>query len=72
MPRTIELGRSFVRVEYQSTQAGAKSLFALDNLWDGLGALIVMYPQIEYCFGKVTMYPSFGTEGRDMILYFLK
>ena len=72
MPNTIELGRSFVRLEYQSTQAGAKSLFALDNLWDGLGALTVMYPQIKYCFGKVTMYPSYGILGRDMILYFLK
>lgn len=71
MPHTIELGRSFVSLEYQSTRAGAKGLFALDNLWDGLGALIVIYPQIKYFFGKVTMYPTFSTEGRNMILYFL-
>lgn len=71
MPYTIELGRSFVSLEYQSTRAGAKGLFALDNLWDGLGALIVIYPQIKYFFGKVTMYPTFSTEGRNMILYFL-
>lgn len=71
MPHTIELGRSFVSLEYQSTRAGAKGLFALDNLWDGLGALIVTYPQIKYFFGKVTMYPTFSTEGRNMILYFL-
>lgn len=71
MPKTLELGRSFVRLEYQSTKAGAKSLFALDNLWDGLGALTVKYPQIKYFFGKVTMYPSFGVKARDMILYFL-
>lgn len=71
MPHTIELGRSFVSLEYQSTRAGAKGLFALDNLWDGLGALVVIYPQIKYFFGKVTMYPTFSTKGRNMILYFL-
>lgn len=72
LPYTLELGRSFVRIEYQSSQAGAKSLFALDNLWDGLGALSIEYPQIKYYFGKVTMYPSFGNQGRDIILYFLQ
>lgn len=72
LPYTLELGRSFVRIEYQSSQAGAKSLFALDNLWDGLGALSIEHPQIKYYFGKVTMYPSFGTQGRDIILYFLQ
>lgn len=71
MPYTLELGRSFVTLEYQSSRAGAKGLYALDNLWDGLGALTVDYPQIEYFFGKVTMYPSYSTRGRDMILYFL-
>ena len=72
MPYTIELGRSFVAVEYQSSQAGAKSLYALDNLWDGLGALTVKYPHIRYFFGKFTMYPTFNSTGRDMILYYLK
>lgn len=71
MPRTIELGRSFVSLEYQSTRSGAKGLFALDNLWDGLGALVVIYPQIKYFFGKVTMYPTFSIKGRNMTLYFL-
>ena len=71
MPYTIELGRSFVTPEYQSSQAGAKSLFALDNLWDGLGALTIKYPQIRYFLGKFTMYPSFNTLGRDIILYYL-
>lgn len=72
MPYMIELGRSFVVPEYQSTRQGAKSLYALDNLWDGLGALIVECPDMKYMFGKFTMYPSYGTEGRDLILYFLK
>ena len=72
MPYTIELGRSFVSLPYQSSRMGAKSLFALDNLWDGLGALTVVMPNVKYFFGKMTMYPSYIREGRDMILYFLK
>ena len=72
MPQTIELGRSFVSLEYQSSKMGAKRLFALDNLWDGLGALTVGMPNVKYFFGKMTMYPSYVRKGRDMILYFLK
>ena len=72
LPTTIELGRSFVTLEYQSTRAGSKGLFALDNLWDGLGALTVVMPQVKYFFGKMTMYSSYNRFGRDMILYFLK
>ena len=71
LPETIELGRSFVRLEYQSTRAGSKAIYVLDNLWDGLGALTVVYPGVKYLFGKVTMYPSYSRECRDMILYFL-
>lgn len=72
LPYTIELGRSFVTLEYQSTRAGSKAIFALDNLWDGLGALAVIMPGCKYYFGKVTMYPSYNRMGRDMILYFLQ
>ena len=72
MPQTIELGRSFVSLPYQSSRMGAKSLFALDNLWDGMGALTVIMPNVKYFFGKMTMYPSYIRKGRDMILYFLK
>ena len=71
LPNTVELGRSFVTLEYQSSRAGSKGLFALDNLWDGLGALTVIKPNMKYYFGKMTMYPSYHRQGRDMILYFL-
>lgn len=71
LPHMLELGRSFVTLEYQSSKAGSKALYALDNLWDGLGALTVEYPQIKYLFGKVTMYPGYNRECRDMLLYFL-
>lgn len=70
--KTVELGRSFVTLGYQSSEKGAKSIFALDNLWDGLGALTVVNPNLKYFFGKMTMYPSYIRCGRDMILYFLK
>lgn len=68
---TVELGRSFVTLEYQSTRKMSKGLFALDNLWDGLGALTVVIPGLKYFFGKMTMYPSFNPKARDMILFFL-
>jgi hypothetical protein len=71
MPYTIELGRSFVQPLYQSTRLLRKGMYALDNLWDGLGALCLMYDQARYFFGKVTMYPDYNPHGRNLILSFL-
>ena len=72
LPYTIELGRSFVALEYQSSKAGAKGLFALDNLWDGLGGIISIYPQTKYLLGKFTMYTEFPVVARNMIMNFLR
>src|SRR6056297_804360 len=71
LPYMIELGRSFIQPAYQSSKSGRKTLYALDNLWDGLGALIVDNPDCNYLFGKVTMYPHFNERARDLILFFL-
>jgi hypothetical protein len=71
-PHMMELGRSFVHPDYQSKTRGRKSLFALDNLWDGLGALVLDNHHLKYVFGKVTMYSHFNQKARNMILYFLK
>jgi len=71
LPRTLELGRSFVAVEYQASRTDTKGLFALDNLFDGLASLTVVLDDAEYFFGKMTMYPSYDRLARDMILYFL-
>lgn len=71
LPHTIELGRSFVVLNYQNTGKRPNSIYALDNLWDGLGAIVSRYPQIKYLFGKVTMYPEYGEECRDMLLGFM-
>ncbi len=71
-PYTIELGRSFVQPLYQPTFNLRRGMYALDNLWDGIGAVIIENQDIKYMFGKVTMYPDFDTLARDMILFFLK
>jgi hypothetical protein len=70
-PYLVELGRSFVQPTFQAI-ASRKAMFALDNLWDGLGALVIDNPQIKYFFGKVTMYTHYNARARDMILYFFK
>ena len=72
LPYTLELGRSFVATEYQASGNRQKALYVLDNLWDGLGALTVKYPQIRYLFGKMTMYPTYGAHERDLLLGFLR
>ena len=71
LPHTMELGRSFVTPDYQSSRAGAKALYALDNLWDGIAAVVNEHPSIIYFFGKMTMYPSYDRTSRDLILHFL-
>ncbi|MGQ0827271.1 MAG: GNAT family N-acetyltransferase [Bacteroidota bacterium] len=72
VPTTIELGRSFVQPKFQPTVDNRKGLFSLDNLWDGLGAIIVDNPDIKHYYGKVTMYTDFNIHARDLILSFLK
>jgi len=72
LPYTVELGRSFVTLDYQATLGRTKGIFILDNLWDGLGALPIIDPSLKYFYGKVTMYNTYNTKARDMILYFLR
>jgi hypothetical protein len=72
LPYTVELGRSFVSLNYQATLGRPKGIFILDNLWDGLGALPVIDPSLKYFYGKVTMYTTYDPYARDMLLYFLK
>jgi hypothetical protein len=72
VPYTIELGRSFIQPQYQPSEQFRKGLFSLDNLWDGLGAIVVDNPDMKYYYGKFTMYTDFNIEARDYILSFLK
>ncbi len=71
LAKTIELGRSWVQPNFQPNINPRKGLFALDNIWDGLGAIVKLNPEIKYLFGKVTMYPNYNIECRDFLLYFL-
>ena len=72
LPYTLELGRSFVQPDYQPSKSLSKGMYSLDNLWDGLGSLVDLYPDAQYYFGKVTMYPHLERTSRDMILYFMQ
>ncbi len=72
LPYTIELGRSFIQPLYQPSEQFRKGLFSLDNLWDGLGAIVVDNPDMKYYYGKVTMYTDFNVTARDYILSFMK
>ncbi len=72
LPYTIELGRSFVQPLYQGIRQNPKGLYSLDNLWDGLGALVLTNPDMRYFFGKVTMYGDYNRKARDLLIYFLK
>ena len=71
LSKTIELGRSFVQPNFQPSQGSRKGIFSLDNLWDGLGAIVVDEPDIKYFFGKVTMYLDYNKSARDYILAFM-
>ncbi len=71
LPFTMELGRAFVNPEYQTSKMGVKSLFALDNLWDGLGALIHNQKKAHYFIGKVTIYESYSKIARELLYEYM-
>lgn len=69
---TIELGRAFVQPDYQTARMGLKSMFALDNLWDGLGALILLMKDVKYFIGKITIYNDYPEVARELIYNYMK
>ena len=71
LPYTIELGRAFVQPAYQKREMSGKALFALDNLWDGIGALLYRHPEVKWLIGKVTIYPDYNAMAREMLYAFL-
>ena len=72
MPYAIELGRSWINPLFQPSINPRKGLFALDNLWDGLGAIVLQHPNMKYFFGKVTMYSSYNEQAKRAVLGFMK
>lgn len=71
LPNTIEFGRAFVQPLYQTREMGVKALFALDNIWDGIGALMHNHPALRYMIGKVTIYPDYNATARELIYNYL-
>jgi len=71
LPHTIELGRSFVAPTYQSSKAGAKSIYVLDNLWDGIYSVVMMHPDIHYLYGMMTIHPTLDSASYSLIAHFL-
>ncbi len=72
LPHTVELGRSFVQPQYQPQYNIRRGMYSLDNIWDGLGAILVENPDVTYFFGKMTMFKNYNSFARDIILYFLQ
>lgn len=72
LPHSIELGRSWVQPKYQPAVDPRKGMFALDNIWDGLGAIVLKYENMRHFYGKVTMYPSYDRNARNWVLNFLE
>lgn len=47
-----------------------KSLYALDNLWDGIGALVANIQDLKYLMGKVTIYSTTKEQARKAMIYY--
>ncbi len=69
---TLEVARSYVTTGYQRNAPRNKSIYIMDNLWDGIGAFLVSHPEIKYLFGKVTISAGFNHRAMEMMLFFLK
>lgn len=62
----LEMGRSFVRVEYQ------KSFSGLLLLWKGLAQFVCRFPQYKILFGPVSINNEYQTSSRLLLVAFLK
>ncbi|RLD81982.1 MAG: hemolysin [Bacteroidetes bacterium] len=71
LPITVELGRSFVQTFYQPTVDLRRGMYSLDNIWDGLGSIVIDNPDIKFLFGKVTLYPHYDALAKDLLYYFI-
>jgi putative hemolysin len=63
---SIELGRSFVRPEYQ------KSYQPLLLLWKGIGQYLTSHPRYRYLFGPVSISKEYGSSSRALMVSYLK
>ena len=63
---SLELGRSFVRLEYQ------RSFSALLLLWKGIGEFIGRNPRYRVLFGPVSISQQYGSVSRQLMVAFLQ
>lgn len=66
MGPALELGRSFIRAEYQRNYA------SLLLLWKGIGKLIIREPKYRHLFGPVSINNEYNTLSRQMLEVFLR
>jgi len=62
----LELGRSFVRTEYQ------KSYIALLLLWKGIGHYVAKHPRYRVLFGPVSISREYNPASRSLMVSYLK
>jgi len=62
----LELGRSFVRLEYQ------RDYQPLLLLWRGIGQFVVRHPEYRYLFGPVSISARYADESRAVMTAFLE
>jgi putative hemolysin len=66
LPPALELGRSFVRVEYQRNHT------PLLLLWRGICSFIARNPQYRVLFGAVSISARYSDRTREMLMAFLE
>jgi putative hemolysin len=66
MRPALELGRSFVRPEYQ------RSYVALLLLWKGIGQYVARNPRYRFLFGPVSISRDYSAASRSVMVSFLK
>lgn len=71
LPHSIELGRAWVSSAYRSTSTDSNSIFALDNLWEGIGAIITENTNVRYLYGKITIPENYNQTARILLTWFL-
>jgi putative hemolysin len=62
----LELGRSFIRPEYQ------RKASTLPLLWRGIGAYVVRNPRYHLLFGPVSINPDYSPASRELMLAWLR
>ncbi len=66
MGPALEMGRSFIRLEYQ------KSFAPLLLLWKGIGRFVVENPQYKTLFGPVSISDEYRSLSRQLLVSYLK